>query len=990
MSDSEFRPNMVGSNRNKTVYNLSIALAPHLGIPTDVIEQALIKAIEQNSADIFNALPSPLHNGIQETKPVDELSQSTALISPRFNQPSLLDIDSKKHITQESSPLYKKNRKDSLSSLIEITQSGSTSINIKLPSLHVPPPTVQGEMTNGQSSPQSSGPIDENLNRPQYYDDQNIYNGSNNENLIQSQEYNPPSQRVNHEVQNQQNDSKFDAFKEYIGPQQREQDEYKSYNHNQQIEHDVSIQRQRSDLQVNRFQDTYDSFTPGGKNRQNKFAADFPEEYSQPQRRESQANQVPDPYNKTFSQVVSPIKNNPSETYLSEFPSLSESSKMSDSRKNSGVDLGAWGQMDVNFASAWGGKPKKWVSETETNTFEPPATTSTWNPDNEDLTWKPIQEPKPPINKKKPAKFELDDSDGWGTPPTNTIPWNDMRQGYCVDLIEEQKETIFWSKQNGSWVNVSEEYSKTVKIKSDGINQVRYERQGTLNVDNGATWDDLRENTRREREMERGLINGNTTDDIIVELTDHSNDNSDGSEVENYRSSSDTTTGPVPIVSEGSRERLGNPQWKTEEEWRHDSQPQQFKQEVECGDLINLELPESKELKETLTVVSDREVDEPNEEISGWDKWKDNSEEIAEFKDDAWFTDDMPKQRDDTSNQDLLINIDSNNDNEVAESTIINTHPPIFYGRINNEMAKDLNDIFDSTNSVNTADMAKMTNVDIVNNELNDELSLLTFDDDENKISKSSAGQEDINKDNKNNQYNFDVLEDFLKNNNYKPPDAIIKDSNESQEKVPVLPYVFSMNDKENAPISHYTTPLTVSDNFSSFAPPSRSYRCENSSQVNVESMSSSSAIDNNDKKLEHNDYRQDLDQNDQILDQYKASVNESQILDQYKDSVNESQILDQYKDFVNEPQGAADPNEPNSNSTKTAPNDKDFIINLTVETPSNGRQILRLRYDDDPQVAATEFCKKWNMFHFEDALKGFVQKEQKRRLRKRRTKCKK
>lgn len=112
MSDSDFRPNMVGSNRSKNVYNLSIALAPHLGIPTDVIEQALIKAIEQNSVNIFNALPSPLHNNIQEPKPVDELSQSSALISPGTNQPSLLDIDSKNHITQESSSLsYKKNRK---------------------------------------------------------------------------------------------------------------------------------------------------------------------------------------------------------------------------------------------------------------------------------------------------------------------------------------------------------------------------------------------------------------------------------------------------------------------------------------------------------------------------------------------------------------------------------------------------------------------------------------------------------------------------------------------------------------------------------------------------------------------------------------------------------------------------------------------------------------------------------------------------------------
>jgi hypothetical protein len=820
---------------------------------------------------------------------------------------------------------------DSLSSLIEITQSGSTSINIKLPSLHVPPPTVQGEMTNGQSSPQSSpdvnaSPFDENLNRPQYYDNQNIYNGSNNESLTQNQEYIPPPQRVNHvkdkfnpEIQNRQIDSNFEVFKEYIPPPQREHDKYKSYNHNQQIGHDVSnefTQRQQGDLQDNRFQDTYDSFTPDIKSRQNNFTADFSEEYIQPQRRESQANQVPDPYNKTFSQVVSPIKNNSSETYLSEFPSLSEAAKMSDSRKNSGVDLGAWGQMDVNIASVWGGKPRKWTSESETNTFEPPANTSTWNPDNENLTWKPIQEPKPPISKKKPT-IELDDSDGWGSPPANTIPWNDSRQGYCIELLEEQKETVFWSMQNGNWVNVSEEYSKTVEYKSDGVNHKnrqtrRFERQGARSVDNGATWAELREDTRLEREHnEYGLISENTTNDIIVELTDHSNDNSDSSEIENYLSNSDTTTGPVLMVSEGSRERLGNPEWKTEKEWRHESQPQQFKQEVECGDLINLdmnEITESKELKEPLTVASDREVGGPNEEISNWGNWKGNSGsslEIAEVKDDAWFSEDVQERREDKN---LLINIDSNIDNEIVESTIINTHPPIFHGRVNNEMSKDLDDIlFDSINSVNTADTANVTNVDIVN----EELSLLSFEEEENKLTKSSASQENVNKNN-----SLDALEVFLKDNKYKSPDAIIKDSNELQEKAPVLPYIISMNDKENSIIS----PSTVPDNFSSFAPPSRSYRCENSLQVNVEPMSSSSTIDdNNDKKLEHNEYGQVLDQNDQILDQYQGSVNE--------------------------PQGVADQNEPNPNSTKTATNDKEFIINLTVETPSDGRQILRLRY---------------------------------------------
>uniref|UniRef100_A0A1D1XPC6 Uncharacterized protein n=1 Tax=Anthurium amnicola TaxID=1678845 RepID=A0A1D1XPC6_9ARAE len=933
MSDSEVRPNMVGSNRSKNVYNLSIALAPHLGIPTDVIEQAIIKAIEQNT-NIFNALPSPLHNGIQETKPVDELSQSSALISPGSNhdiQHSLLDIDSK---NQESSK-YKINRKDSLSSLIEITQSGSTSINIKLPSLHVPPPTVQGEMINGRNSPQSledvnTSPIDENLNRPQYYDEQNTYNGSNNEDLMRnvsdydySKEYIPPQRRDNYvqntpEVENRQIDSTFDAFKEYISPQAREhqaQDTYKPSNQDR---------RQQRD---NRFQDKYDS-------------DDFPDEYIQPQRREFQDS---------YPQVVSPIKNNLSDTYLSDFPSLSEAAKRSDSRKNSGVDLGAWGQMDLNIASAWG-KPKKWSSETETNTNGHPATPPAWNSDDANFTWKPIQDPKPPINKKKPApvNFEFDDTEGWGTPPSNTIPWDDSRQGYCVDLIKEQKETVFWSMQNGNWVNVSEEYSitsekKTVEYTSDGVNhknirqtRTRVERQESLNIDNGITWEDLRERTRREREQKaRGLINDETTnEDIIIQLTD---DNSDSSE--NYRSSSNMTTRP---------ERLGNPQWKTEKEWRHDRydyqprqfneeieprqfneevEPRQFNQEVECGDLINLDMhdiSESKGPKELLTATSDRE-----ENDGQWDKWGEISERSREeIANDAWFNEDMHERQEDMnkeSNQNILINIDSNNDNEVTESTIINTHPPIFHGRVNNEMAEDLNDILLSPG--NAADTANM-------NVINNELSLLSFDDDENnKVSDSSANQENDNK------YNFDKLEVFLKSDI--KSSEVIEDSNESQEKAPVLPYV--INDSEMPVASP------------------RPYRCENSSQDNIESMNSSSAIDVNNKDNEHNQY--------------------SQVLDQYE----------QMQESVNEPQSAADPNsnEPDLNS-KAETNGKDFIINLTVETPSDGRQILRLRYDDDPQVAATEFCRRWDMFHFEDALKGFVQKEQKRRLRKRRTKCKK
>ncbi len=42
---------------------------------------------------------------------------------------------------------------------------------------------------------------------------------------------------------------------------------------------------------------------------------------------------------------------------------------------------------------------------------------------------------------------------------------------------------------------------------------------------------------------------------------------------------------------------------------------------------------------------------------------------------------------------------------------------------------------------------------------------------------------------------------------------------------------------------------------------------------------------------------------------------------------------------------------------------------------------------DDDPQEITAEFCRRWDLTNFEDALNGLVQKEKRKRLKKRKSK---
>jgi hypothetical protein len=807
-----------------------------------------------------------------------------------------------------------------------------------LPSLYASSKTVQGEVLAGTTVKSSDVDVNSvNGNRSEsisYSDEQSINNISSNKGSIQ----------------NWQNDSTFNNSKEYIRPQA--QNKYESFIPELQNGpvSDISIQSQVQN------QDTYESFMPVDQNNQNDPVPDTSNEYIQPQelnsyeesfisedqqidsvpdelilpqRRDSPPlDQVQDTYDtyKSFmaeseasnvssqrqhgshsyssqsqvyiSQAVNQpktdlITNKPSGAYFTEFPSLSETSKNGDSRKNSEVDLGAWGQMDINIASAWG-KPKKWSPETEPNIPEPPV--NTWNPEDvNQLTWKPIQEPKAPIffKKKKtaPTNFELDDNEGWGAPPTKYIPWDDSRQGYCVDLIEEQKGTVFWSVQNGTWVNVSEEVKITQEMKitqekriiectSNGVNHKnirqtrtqtqRTERQGIDKLD-GATWADIREQTRRER-IENGLANNET---IMIELTDDEN-NSNGSKTEDFQSNSAkcTTTG------EGLRERLGNPRWKTEEEWRsHKSLSRQ-------ENLIDMqEESDSRSSDDEPSTASDRDENVNsfgfNEEISNLDEGSaersiESIIDIEAVKDDAWFIEDFTadeqKRQDDIIEENLLlINVDSNSDNVATESTIINTHPPIFHGTVSNEISDSNDFLLGYTNPINITNMGNS--------------DLLSFDDDEvNKVPNSFDNIISTERKPRENMRSFDVdeLEVFLENNRVTPNNgvSVSNEVTENPNKMQsITPYIINPNDNES---SHYTTPIdspivTVDQQLK---------HCrEDSPQTNVEPITPPSTLDAND---------------------------------------NENK----------------DPN-----STGAIANGQEYFINIKVETPSNGRQALRLSY---------------------------------------------
>ena len=210
----------------------------------------------------------------------------------------------------------------------------------------------------------------------------------------------------------------------------------------------------------------------------------------------------------------------------------------------------------------------------------------------------------------------------------------------------------------------------------------------------------------------------------------------------------DSQSNSTPVV----RERLGNPRWKTEEEWRFHNSASSEK-----------------------NFTGDKDENEPNEGTSNWDDYPLATEESVDnepLKNDAWYTEDvMSNEQEDMINEPdqnlLLINVDSNSDNITTESTIINTHPPIFHGKINNSMAaNDL--ILDYANPENAT-----ANMSIINNP---ELNLLSFDDveDNNKVSNSSDNITSIERQPQENglSYNFDEFEAFLKNNRAIPNGA--------------------------------------------------------------------------------------------------------------------------------------------------------------------------------------------------------------------------
>src|ERR1051325_12086062 len=114
--------------RNKMIDKLSSALSPELGLPADIIERALERAFKKVSEKDNNdnaldnspfsspttpttpSLPTNVHNDIQVSEPVDELSQDTAFKSPDSNHSFHLDHDLKTQ-QETSSQSFKTNRK---------------------------------------------------------------------------------------------------------------------------------------------------------------------------------------------------------------------------------------------------------------------------------------------------------------------------------------------------------------------------------------------------------------------------------------------------------------------------------------------------------------------------------------------------------------------------------------------------------------------------------------------------------------------------------------------------------------------------------------------------------------------------------------------------------------------------------------------------------------------------------------------------------------
>ncbi|RHZ76867.1 hypothetical protein Glove_188g86 [Diversispora epigaea] len=309
-------------------------------------------------------------------------------------------------------------------------------------------------------------------------------------------------------------------------------------------------------------------------------------------------------------------------------------------------DLGAWGKMNVNNDSAWGDN-KNWLPDTvEVKTKEPEnstpttPTTPTWEQNDTNEYWSPsqIQEAKAPIyfqNKPIPVvNNEMDDAEGWGSPPPNPISWSDERQGYCVELIEEQKETTFWSVQNGNWVNVSEETriseKKTIEMNSNGQNNFRQ-----TTIQRTEKWDEIIKEKRNNRDFKNSK-NGN----ITIDLTDSPEENN---------SDHDNSTAEF-VNTNDPRGRIGSPKWVSENEWRKEGK-----------DLMNFDMPEISDSKSSSDDSEEPSSTPTNKEGNSgfYDKTEVNNLDWDNFQNEINI--DLTEQKEKTfqNTEDLLIDFDS-------------------------------------------------------------------------------------------------------------------------------------------------------------------------------------------------------------------------------------------------------------------------------------------------------------------------------------------
>ncbi|CAG8471203.1 5568_t:CDS:2 [Ambispora leptoticha] len=272
------------------------------------------------------------------------------------------------------------------------------------------------------------------------------------------------------------------------------------------------------------------------------------------------------------------------------WPSLADASQIKDKdTKKGNDDLDAWGS-SINFTSAWG-TPKKWKSETEEVkvTTAPPA----WNAnDVYKLKSTPLPEPKYFKPKKvKSTNYDLDDREGWGPIPENCIPWTDQaRQGYNHELIQEQNETIYHSKIEHKWINCTNKYNNSKENPEEDTRDPEdlddTLKKGKRTRGDGNTWETIRDNTRAFESLEDNARK--ELEPIKAFSSIMQNLKADNYNKPNY-------------------ERLGNPQWKTEEEWRkfvkHNKQASSNNNNLDIDPDNNNEIP-------ILSENDDKEYDE--------------------------------------------------------------------------------------------------------------------------------------------------------------------------------------------------------------------------------------------------------------------------------------------------------------------------------------------------------------------------------------------